>query len=168
MAGRQNENLLFGPTAARLRGRWSWSNTARGETSEAGLTKMPEVPGLYIVIDPPARRAAIIDPLGLEENRGLLLEVSNCHQSLYGRSIVPVPTTERHDMTDDELATWLYWAWRFKNSGHVTVVAGHVPDLAEIGRALPRAKIQRQFYDGGSQRDRRRAMTPVGDVIDGD
>lgn len=148
VGGGQNQNLLWGPTAARLRGRWDGHNLAGGDQSEAGLRKMPTIPGVHVVIDPRARKCRLVDPLSLPANRGLLQQVNTVFRHLFRRDTDAVPEYALDNATDDQLATWLYWAMRLVQGENGRVVSGECPrDERAIAALYPGAKIEKKFFD---------------------
>jgi hypothetical protein len=147
VADENNRNLLFGPTQVRLRGRWDWANLARGETSEVGLTKMPVVPGMYLSVNVRQHQARVDDPLGFPANRALLTTVNAVHMALWNFGTGPVDPVVYEGLTDDQLATWLYWIWRGLSAKHMRLIAGQAYTLEDLATQFPRAKIRRQFFD---------------------
>lgn len=147
VADEYNRNLLFGPTQVRLRGRWDWANLARGETSEAGLTKMPVVPGMYLSVNVRQRQARVDDPLAFPQNRALMTTVNAVHTALWNFGTTPVDAVVYEGLTDDQLATWLYWIWRGLTAKHMRLLAGTAFTLEDLAAQFPRAKIRRHFFD---------------------
>jgi hypothetical protein len=137
-----------------------WANQPRGESSERGLTRMPTIPGMYVRVDVRNRKAAVTDPLAEPENAELLRRVSEVHADLFRQHCTAVDAVVRVNLSDNELATWLYWVWRELEAGHFRLVAGKKFGLEDLAAAFPKARIRRQFYDSLSYRaDRDRADT---------
>jgi hypothetical protein len=143
-----NRQILFGPTQERLRGRWDVHNMQRGDTSGVGLLQMPTIPGMYVILSPRERRGMILDPLAQPENINVLARISETHNSLFSRPCKPCEPIIREDMSDDDIATWMYWIWRCVHAKQARVLSGKIPETeAEIQRALPRAHIRKDFYN---------------------
>jgi hypothetical protein len=148
VSNKDNRQLLWGPSAAKLRGRWEAGNLGGGDTSEAGLRRMPVVPGIRIIIRPGERTVGTHDPLSEENNRTILAEINNIHKALFKNTVIATEDYWKRDASDDEIATWLYWAHRAVSSGNAVVIAGTLPQGEEgIKEALPDAKIKKKFFD---------------------
>jgi hypothetical protein len=144
---RRNGPVLFGPLQETLRGRYEWQNWPRGTTSERGLASVPNLPGLYITVDPAKRTAKVEDPLAFRENAELLRTAQPAYEAVIGHSFIPRPSIDRRFKTRDELATWLYWCRRLLDDNLARLVKGQVPTIRELARLMPDAKIRRRFFD---------------------
>jgi hypothetical protein len=140
-------NYLFNPTQEWLRNRWSWDKLPRGSTSERGLAKLPTIPGIHVTVSPRERRAVVWDPLSLPENAKLLREVEAQTKHLLGEARTAVPRKEYRNLSNDALATWLYWVHRAVLSKDFREVKGKAPTLRQVVEKLPRAQIRKYFYD---------------------
>jgi hypothetical protein len=152
---RTNGNVLWGPTGSVLRGHWDSHNMCPGDQSEAGLLRMPEIPGVYLTVSPRQRTVAVQDPLRLDENRQILAEASRIHRDLFKREFTHVPEDVRPDQSESDLATWLFWMMRLVKAGMARLVAGRLPEREEeIRRAFPGAVINKKFFDSAEQQAR--------------
>jgi hypothetical protein len=147
-----NRNMLWPPTQDRLRGWWDRTRLPPGETSEHGLFKMPNIPGIHIRLNPRDRVATIFDPL--EDDKDLCAKVSDTHKLLFGRPCTFVPRSTHRLRSDDKLATWLYWLIRMHAAGHCAVREGKLPTLEELAAALPKARVRRNFFDSTAYRNK--------------
>lgn len=157
-------NILWGPTQQTLRARWDWAKVPRNLTSEK-LARMPNIPGLQIHLNCRERLAKILDPLGFRENHALARQVFSIWKAAFSEDRCVVPIWERRGLTDDDLATWLYWIGRELEAKHVRLLSGRVPALAELAEHMPRARIRTQFYDSLATR-RDEQEQPVGKVLE--
>jgi hypothetical protein len=147
-----NRNLLWGPRNIVLRGRWDSHNLTPGDQSQAGLLKMPVLPGIQLRLDARNRRATITDPLADDENRSLLNEANAVHEAVFGSRFSPWDEVVYEDMSDDALATWMYWMMRAVNAGNARVLDGRIPQREQdIRRTLPGAVIVKKFQDSAEQ-----------------
>jgi hypothetical protein len=151
-------NILWGPNQMTLRARWDWARVPRNLTSEK-LAKMPNIPGLQIVVNTRDRLARIIDPLGFRDNQQLARQVFAVWEQAFQEKRCVVPTWERRGLSDDDVATWLYWLGRELEAKHVVLISGRVPPLPEIAEVLPGASIRLQFYDSLAYRRDQQQMS---------
>jgi hypothetical protein len=186
-----NANVVFGPLLRRLRGRWSWANMRRGESSESGLMEMPDLPGLQLTIDPERMEARVEDPLTRPEYRETVMEANRAMKKMKGELITPLEPVRMVNMDENQIATWLYWFWRLLGCKHcrgtgkirdegsgldrkcaacsgrpskeVIVISGTIPTLREIAAAYPKARIKRDFHGGLSYSEEERS-TRAADV----
>lgn len=145
-----NNNLLFKPLSAILRGRWD-NSRARGEWDyDAGYRNMPIVPGIYVAVDPKARTLRATDPLGFEENAGLLEQVKNAARKHQGE-VGPAAEMKRERLTDTEVKTALWEVYQHVEQRHVTLVRGEMLRREEIlampGQLLLRMNGVQPCYD---------------------
>jgi hypothetical protein len=143
---RHCHNVVWGPTQTVLRGSWVWDRLPRGTTSERGLVHMPNLPGMCVAISPRERQARIYDPLGLPENERLLEKAQGVARAVFGESKRPAPTVTYRNLTDGQLATWLFHLLRHAQAERMRVIKGSLSDLEAIARALPQAVIHKDFF----------------------
>jgi hypothetical protein len=149
IAGNRNRQLLFGPTGQRLRGRWDSHSLAPGDTSQAGLMKMPQIPGMYVTLNARDRVGKVEDPLGFPENRVLAMEVSRIHKGVFNQDVTAVPPLVRDGLMPEDVATWAYWMMRAVNDGQARLLSGRLPEgEEEIIRSVgDGVKVKKLFYD---------------------
>jgi hypothetical protein len=148
-----NRQVLFGPNQERLRGRWDPHNLMLGDTSSVGLMQMPVIPGVLVALDLREKRGSITDPLAAPENARLLAQTSNFHRELWKQAISPRPSVVQEEMSDDDVATWLYWIMRVVIAGQARVVQGVVPkDEKAVKKLVPRGHIRKDFYNSMARR----------------
>lgn len=148
-----NRSVAWGPIQRAVRGRWNPHNLAGGDTSEAGLRKIPTIPGVLVVVEPQQRLLSVVDPLSAPENRAKAMDIFAKIKDVLRLNHTFVEPYHKGDAPDDEIATWYYWAWRFVKMDPPTavVIEGRVYSEAEIRAAYPAAKIQKQFYNESQQ-----------------
>lgn len=153
----RNRSFMWGPTKDILRGRWTRTNL-HGDEMVDQTVRMPDVPGMHIVIDGRKRRLAIIDPLGKQENRNILDEIKVNLKNFSDREQTAHPDKVVENATDNQIKTWLYWAYRLLQGAPVDksrrpwsggpqarIVSGQMPDFDRlIGFA---GKIRSNLYD---------------------
>jgi hypothetical protein len=143
-----NRNYLWGPTGQRLRGRWDGHNLNGGDASEAGLRKMPVIPGMHISVLPRQRTCRVDDPLADPSAQPLLMEINRVYYPIFKVQRTPVESVVRTDCTDSDMASWLALLMRAVKSGLGRVIDGELPrDEAELMRAFPGATIRRSYFD---------------------
>lgn len=121
--------------------------SAMSPDPDKGIQSMPVIPGMYIELDTRTKKGRTYDPLSLPENKELLRKIATVYKHVFFVEGQPDKETPFENLTDDNVATWLYWMMRAVNDGDARVVSGRVPDLEEIKRAYPRARVQKEVYD---------------------
>ena len=144
----KNDAVLWGPTQDRLRGSFDAHNFPLGDTSSVGMMSFPPFPGMHVLIDCRGKRAMIFDPLSQKEMEALLSKVSDVHKSIFRVAVTGCPPVTRDVMDDDEVATWVYAAWRAVKAGQARVVRGVLPETErDILRGFPKGtRYKRNFY----------------------
>jgi hypothetical protein len=146
-----NRQVMFNPMQERLRGRWDPHHLQLGDTSSAGLMQMPPIPGMYVCLSLTERKGVLLDPLSLAANATLLSRVSHTHHGLFKAHCTAVETKVKAELTDDDLATWLYWMYRIVSGGQGRLISGSLPDSpADIKRRVPKGKVRREFYNSNA------------------
>jgi hypothetical protein len=154
---RQNDAYLWPPTQDRLRGAWSPFNYPPGSESSVGLFQMPPFPGMQVRLNPRSRQAMIVDPL--ENNPDLMKQVSERFKHTFQMGNKSDGCTwvkeKMHDnLSDDQIATWLYWMMRAVNSGFAKPTQGSaaIPrDEREVIKLYPKSKIKKDHYNSMTQ-----------------
>ena len=166
IAGPINENVLFPPLQERMRGRWEKRKLPLGDTGE--IYKLPDIPGLYIRVDPRSKTLQMIDPLGLPENADLMKEIARKYKEIAGLGSDlsgdkrPREGVRKVVKNDDEVATWLYWMWRLVSEGMAVKISGPDLTLTLLQEAYPEAKVRRNWYDSTAYG--RGVMEPLAEV----
>ena len=135
----RNRNLFFTPTQEVLRTEMRLENQS-GKT-EGRLQQVGGViPGMRIVIDRQNCVGKLVDRMHLDENTELDKQIrqvintdTNLDQREFGDySQEPIREIRLGDDPPHNLATWLFWARRYLDSGKVRVVKGTVPEMSKI------------------------------------
>jgi len=151
IATKQNSNVLFHPLGSvTLRGRWDPSNVRLDWDDDSPYRGLPLVPGIYVCLDVKGRTLRGVDPLGLEQNEGLLETVKACAKADQGE-VGPMLETRLERLNETEIKTALYRMWEAVDSKHAVVVQGEFPKreviLAMPGQLLLRAGGFERCYD---------------------
>lgn len=156
---RQNDAYLWPPTQDRLRGSWSPYNYPPGSESSAGLFQIPPFPGMQVRLNPREGRAVITDPLAQPANQELLRSISERYKHTFQMGQMSAGCTSVDDkvhegLTEDQIATWLYWMMRAVNSKYAKIASGSAPipsDEREIQKMFPKARIKKDHYNAMSK-----------------
>jgi hypothetical protein len=121
----------------RLRSRWSINKVA-GKTIGRDMYRMPNVPGMHVVVNIKDSTVTFHDPLS--DNQELMANVSrviNSITAIKGPDRCPVPTTTQQ-LSKDQLKTLLFEMHRRVNQDPVSakIVRGTLPDPEQI-EAMP-------------------------------
>lgn len=129
--------------ARNLRGRWDRSKLY-GESINGPLSQMPDIPGMYISIDPKRRRARIYDPLTLEENKDLLYTMEKIWNQTNQEAAGPGKETIRENMDDTQIKTYLHWMRRAVDDRCAREIPGsaRLPSLKEIARLPGKTRVE--------------------------
>lgn len=127
----RNRNVLYPPTATQLRGAWKKANLI-GITMDVRMTQMPDLPGLYVVLDCKRARLMVVDPLSAPENKSLLVQASAVHKDVFRVPAGPEQDKVENDLNDTRLKTNLYWMRRLVDNGQARVVKGELPAMDDI------------------------------------
>jgi hypothetical protein len=156
-----NDAVLFPPTQDRLRGTFSAHNLVMGDTSSVGLFQMPNIPGMIVRVNCRTRTASITDPLAQPANADLLNEISKKHKVIFqGHGVTSVPDREREGLTDDELASWVYWLMRLVQGkkARQTTGSSDIPRTErDVKKMFPNATIKKDYFNSMSAHASREA-----------
>lgn len=138
----KNEASVFPPYSRTvpLRGRLSANRFPRGTTAMEfpGVMSVDNVPGLQVQVDLDAKTGRIFDPLSLIKYEALRETIATAlrHEKVSAVPEVKVP------LTDDKLATWVYWMRR--------LVANCQASLLKLDGDWPKlpGKVQVNFGGG--------------------
>ena len=135
----KGRNPLFGPAHQQLRGRWSRELMIGTISGKQALSKMPDVPGLYIEVNTEKKAARIYDPLAEPKNKKLLDTVTPLFKEIVGEDGRPWEPIIRTSMTETELKTWTYYCWRMVNDNNpcARLIDGELPETIEDVLELP-------------------------------
>lgn len=158
-----NRSYAFPPAVSNLRGRWSIRNMGSFDQAQRGFAAMPDIPGMYVEIDPKAGKARVYDPLGLPKNKNLLDQINKVHKAAMGTFIKPVEETRYVGLDKDEVASWLYWmrravegaeGWEENQQADIgpkaVIIEGSLPTLRECKRL---GRVRTDYLDA-TARDR--------------
>jgi len=138
----QNQDVMFNPLRKRFRGRYDRHllppGSIGGENSMA--MRIDQVPGIYVTIDLGRKRARIVDPLSLPENKALMAHINKCIGGI-GTKYDPVAEEVHENMSDKQIATWIYWMARLVKKKYASVVSGSFPDR------LPSRGVKVDFFN---------------------
>lgn len=116
VAGRNNENLIFNPLRARLRGRWDTSRVAHRDCSGDGakqLRTIAQIPGIHISVDTDAMMATVSDPLATTPEGKIIWEritsIIKQHKREFGGEKKTYPTETVNLRESSEGLGLKYW-----------------------------------------------------------
>jgi hypothetical protein len=127
----RNRKFLYPPTGQELRGSWKKANLI-GITMDARMTSMPDLPGMYIILDCKRARLKIVDPLEADENRELLRQAQAVHKEIFRTIAGPAKSYSEDNLNETKLKTNLYWMRRMVDSLQARIVSGDLPGLETI------------------------------------
>jgi len=127
------DQWVFNPAYTRgpLRGRYEYHKLPRAMNRKGGFfTKA--IPGMYIWLNVKEKKAGIVDPLGFPENASLADEIAAYREV---KRFVPERSTERVDMTANDIATWWHWMNAAVTRKGITGINEQMPEDDRITRA---------------------------------
>jgi len=127
VCSKTNQNVMFDPVKAVLRGKWS-GDVLRGIGARQALAKLPDMPGIHIALDPQRKAARIFDPLALPTNRDLLARINEQYPSISetGKKGRPEDDKAYKDLSDTQIKTWATDMRRLVDAGLAVVVKGEL------------------------------------------
>lgn len=138
-----NNDCVFNPLGDTLRGRWNPKNYPGASARASTLMSAPEVPGMYVVLDPTKRTLRAIDPLSLPENRGLLDKLNNAVKPVFGQQGAREETIQSQ-LTDGQIKTALWEMYSMVSDGRGWLVHGQMPAPQKI-MEMP-GRVRRRFH----------------------
>jgi len=165
IAGPNNESVVFDPVGQRLRGRWSHVATA-GHTIHESLAALqraaPEIPGIYIALDPQARTARVFDPLKeTEEGQriwSLIQPVLTTYEAFLNNGR-PWDTQVYENLTPDQVKTWAFEIRNVLDCGYGRMVSGPEPPPLATIKAMPGGRFVRSYM--GQRENERVDVVPI-------
>jgi hypothetical protein len=127
----KNRAVLFQPTQERLRGAWKRSNLNSDELTEV-TQRLPDIPGLRIMLDAKSGRAVIYDPLGMPENEAVLQQAAALAKEVFGTNCGPVKERQYTEMKPDDIKTWAHWMRRLIQGSNARLTKGVAPSENEV------------------------------------
>ncbi len=141
----RNQNFVFAPTQAFLRGTWKRLNCLPQESGDSTHYLPEQIPGSRIRVDGRGGKCRIFDSLSLEESKPMFERLAK-HEKLWRREdIRPHPEHLITSPSEDTVKTWLYEmhkllvgapieVYREQRQGgpFAVVVAGEMPTIEEI------------------------------------
>jgi len=170
VAQSQNENHIFAPTRARVRGRWDFSNTAARNLGSEALREMARevkvIPGQHILLDTDHARGVIYDPLlDTDDGRRVWLKLKGIisrYKHEFGSDLRPHDPSELSNLGADQIKQWL-WEMRCLLDGNQAVlVSGSdpVPSFEEIAR-MPGRRLRDPMNTGVQEKDLKKFVDVV-------
>lgn len=155
-----------------LRGAWP-REMMIGVSGMVPLQQMPSIPGLRIRFDGRTRTVTVYDPLTLPEYANDLATIHRNYDLLFSPPVTAGPRphhagrpeeTQTHaNLEPTDLKTWLWWMRQHVSDCKAKVLAGTLPELAEISR-LPGKTLVETFNSPETTRyleDRKRGREPA-------
>ncbi len=170
MSDANNSNIFFDPLGKTLRGALDVSKVA----SKGKALAVGNVPGLRVGLTLRAKRARVFDPLGLPNEQARLDHINEARGRTFEKAIKPCTQETYTNMTDNELATFLYWMRRYVQEKKAVVVTGSakldgfdlpgdpiIDNYHDSNHKAPRYKSEfdELYHSGGNAR--RGPMVPV-------
>jgi hypothetical protein len=161
LGGARNENVHYGPLRKTLRGAWNRYHLPPGTTAieGSGVLNIESVPGMYLCLDVAGRTLRVVDPLALRDFAHLL-PLINQNVSGGAKDWKPVPSERYEKLSDDQLATQVYWFRRLVETGlaRIAQLNGDWPSVAGRERVdwfntNPQAKKYADEFAGDAQEE---------------
>jgi hypothetical protein len=119
----RNRNFMWAPTQEILRGRWERSNLL-GDELVAETNQMPDIPGLWVMVDGRKRELRLLDPLNDPKNRDLSRALSMKVKAFLNLDMGPQQDRIWENASDSLVKEWLYWMRRLVNGAPVELEIG--------------------------------------------
>lgn len=120
-------NVMFTPLRKLLRGRWDVHKLPIGTSSEPGILNLRELPGMHVALDVQRREARVYDPMALPKNADALKAAQKVIKHATSREYHPEKETFYRNLSDDAIASFVYWMQRFIEQNIAVLVAGNFP-----------------------------------------
>lgn len=117
-------NLVCELIHSTLRGRWS--NSLSAIPPSQGLAAVPDIPGMYVVIEEDQKRIRLVDPLHTHRDRERILAALPRALEISG-SFRPQAEQVIENLSDDRLAQWAEWMATQVELGYAVLVSGKIP-----------------------------------------
>lgn len=137
----KNRSLMCPISKERLRGWWKRSNLI-GVSVSAAAQSLPDLPGIYVILDCRKKTIRYADPLSFPENADLLTHAQKIVKEVFRDSCGPEKEVVQENLNENDLKTALYWFRRIVDSKQAALISGSLPEMEQI-LALPgRTKIE--------------------------
>ncbi len=119
-SAKKNENIFFDPLGKIVRGTLDISKVM----SKGKSLPTVNIPGMRAGLTISRKRARLFDPLDFPSNQGLVDKINERQQRAPAPTIKPASPETFESLTDNQMATWLYWFKRYVDTGKAFHVAG--------------------------------------------
>ena len=137
----KNRRMLWPLNKRELRGRWTRTNLL-GITMHASMQKMPDIPGIRIVLDCAKRTVAFVDPLNEPRNEELKTKVLGILKEAFRVEYTAEKDVKSENLSATDIKSHLYWMRRFVDNEQAVVVKGALPELEDIEKLEGKTMIQ--------------------------